>query len=278
MSPQSPPITTASAQIPADPRAPVLLYFQLHALRAALVDRDRLSQLSKDWEKPGVYILMGRLDSGTTEIYVGKAHGKKGVRSRLFIQRSKPRLATWWRALAVLRGTTDGFNSAEVGYLEGRLASELGALPNLKVIEGKKDIDLTLPEHTLAELDALVPTILSALRVAGLDLQEDAETTKEKKLQSSQRIEGSVAELLSAGLLAAGTKLIFSRKGKSARATITSSGGMVVDGIEYQTPSSAAKAAHGVKTVNGWTAWKLDDSNGKSLADLRDQLKSTSQS
>ncbi len=277
MSPQSPPITTASAQIPADPGAPVLLYFPIHALRAALVDRDRLSQLSKDWEKPGVYVLMGRLDSGKTEIYVGKAHGKSGVRSRLSIQRSKPRLETWWRALAVLRDTTDGFNSAEVGYLEGRLASELGALPNLKVIEGKKDIDLTLPAHTLAELDALVPTILSALRVAGLDLQEGTEITKEK-LRSSQRVEGSVAELLSAGLLAAGTKLIFSRKGKSARATITSSGGMVVDGIEYQTPSSAAKAAHGVKTVNGWTAWKLDDSNGKSLADLRDQLKSTSQS
>jgi len=43
----------------------------------------------------------------------------------------------WWRAMVVVRDTTHGFNSAQIGYLEGRLAQELRARPGVDVREGQ---------------------------------------------------------------------------------------------------------------------------------------------
>lgn len=89
--------------------------------------RDVLN-LSSAWASPGVYVLLGALGTeSTTELYVGKA---VKVRDRLNHHRTKPKLP-WWRAVAVTRDTTAGFNSAEIGYLEGRLYSELSALPSI---------------------------------------------------------------------------------------------------------------------------------------------------
>jgi hypothetical protein len=62
----------------------------------------------------------------------------------------------------VTRDTTAGFNSAEIGYLEGRLYSELSSLPAVSLKADKHDHDTTLPQHMLVQLDAFVPTILGA--------------------------------------------------------------------------------------------------------------------
>ncbi len=49
------------------------------------------------------------------------------LRKRLLQHRRTPKLA-WTRAVAIKRDTSHGFNSAEIGYLEGRLAAEIGAM------------------------------------------------------------------------------------------------------------------------------------------------------
>jgi hypothetical protein len=260
------PITPASAQVPADSDAPVILDFSVHALRVALVLRQHVLKLSSAWSAPGVYVLLGPLGTeSATELYVGKA---VKVRDRLSHHRSNPKLP-WWRAIAVTRDTTAGFNSAEIGYLEGRLYSELSSVPTVSLKADKHDHDMTLPQHMLVQLDEFVPTILAALRVAGIELGDG---DPEQSGSIRKTIQGTVADLLAAGLVSAGTVLTFERAGKKAEAAITADGQLVVNGKAYGSPSTAAAEALGLKAANGWVSWRLNAGSGPTLAELRSQL------
>lgn len=136
------PVTPADVQVPSDPGAPVIVNFGVHALGMAFVARDCVLALpQQSWSTPGVYVLMAPLGSGRTQVYVGKA---KELRGRLNTHRNNPPI-DWWRAVAVARDTTDGFNTAETGYLEGRLASELSDLPYIDRKADRNDIDTSLP-------------------------------------------------------------------------------------------------------------------------------------
>lgn len=244
----------------------------VHALLIAIVRRRDLDALPQEWVAPGVYVLIGPADGQSpTPVYVGQA---RDVRKRLVRHRAAPKL-DWWRAVAIKRDTTHGFNSAEIGYLEGRLAAELGSLPNVEVIEGKRDLDTTLPEHHLLALDAFVPSILAALRIVGIDLASDRDDASDEQPSAKRTratIPGTVADLLAAGLLSAGSVLTFKRAGRSATARVTASGELVVDGVTYASPSTAAAKALGLKAANGWISWRLDGGSGPTLADLREQL------
>jgi Restriction Enzyme Adenine Methylase Associated len=269
------PITPASAQVPSDPDAPVILDFGVHALRVALVSRRHVLKLSSIWAAPGVYVLLGPLGTDDkTELYVGKA---VKVRDRLNHHRNSPKLP-WWRAIAVTRDTTAGFNSAEIGYLEGRLYSELSPLPSVSLKADKHDLDTTLPQYMLVQLDAFVPTILAALRLAGVDLGDGSTIDAGPSGKTRQVIQGSIGELLAAGLVSAGTVLTFERSGKSAEATITADGQLVVDGKAFGSPSTAAAVALGLKAANGWKSWRLNGGSGPTLAELRAQLPSPTES
>ena len=140
--------TPVNVQIPSDPDAPVIADFVEHALRVSYIDRQHLSSLpSSGWDSPGVYVLL--TGDGSGRVYVGQA---RKIRARLFQHNSRERLP-WVRAVAVKRDTTDGFNTAEIGYLEGRVSAEIAALDNLTFVEGQSSVDETLPKHMMITLD-----------------------------------------------------------------------------------------------------------------------------
>jgi hypothetical protein len=267
------PVTPASVQIPKEPEAAVVADFPIHALRVAYIAKPYVTKLGADWHVPGVYLLIGPgLIAGRLPVYVGKSVGMRG---RLITHRSKPKL-DWARAMLVRRDTTDGFNSAEVGYLEGRVAGELAGLPGIDLHLEKEDLDTTLPGHLLPVLDAFVPTILAAARLGGLSLVPAPDDVVDEDAAGNgggrKTYSGTVADLLAAGLLEAGAQLTFSRAGKVAQGKVTSEGEIVVEGKAYGSPSTAAAKALGLKAANGWVSWRLDGGTGATLAELRAQL------
>lgn len=264
-------VLTAGVQIPADEAAPIRFDFELHALRIALVAREHAHRLGEDWRRPGVYILLGGIANGSpTQVYVGQA---VDVRGRLLHHRRKPKI-DWWRAVVVIRDTTTGFDSAQIGYLEGRLARELRQRPAVEVREGLTNIDTTVPTFARAPLDEFVGTVLEALRIAGLDLRSHADVGEEGEEVGTGRtptvIPGTVRDLLAAGLISAGTRLFAKRAHREAEAEVSATGELLVDGVAYRSPSTAAQRGLGVRSANGWKAWQT--SGGVNLADLRAQL------
>lgn len=265
-------VIPVNVQVPGDTAAPVVADLPVQALRVAYVARRDLERLPEsDWCVPGVYVLLG--DDGGGQVYVGQA---VHLRKRLLQHRSKPKLE-WRRAVVIQRDTSHGFNSAEIGYLEGRLAAEIGAIPGVLVIEGLKSLDTTLPSHHMLALDALLPGVFAALRLAGMDLAKEADVLESASTTSASKrahtvIPGTVADIVAAGLLRAGAELHLSQGGRTGRATVSTSGELIVDGVAYASPSKAAATALGLQSSNGWTTWHVGDRSGPTLAQLRARL------
>jgi hypothetical protein len=267
----SAPVVPVNVQVPADAAAPVVADLTVHAIRMAHAWRRDVERLPvNDWTVPGIYVLLSAGEHPDT--YVGKA---VDLRARLLQHRLKPRI-DWQRAVAIKRDTSHGFNSAEIGYLEGRVASELRSVPGLSVVEGLQTQDETLPPHLLLALDELVPSILAALRLVGVDLFKPEVPDEEQPSPGVRRKHvpktGSVADLLAAGLLSAGAELHLSQGGTNAQGSVTTAGQILVDGVAYGSPSKAAATALGLSSSNGWTTWHVGDLNGPTLDRLRAQL------
>lgn len=266
--------TPVNVQIPSDTEAPIIADFVEHALRVAYFDRQHWVSLpSSDWDAPGVYVLM--TSDGSNRVYVGQA---RKLRTRLQQHNNKEKLP-WRRALAVKRDTTAGFNTAEIGYLEGRIAAELNALPQITVIEGQTSGDETLPKHMMISLDAFVKSILGALRLAGLDISRSNPQTEAEDEQPAFTPSSSarpskvvtVADLVSSGLLQAGHALFLSQAGREAEGSVTADGEIIVRGVSYKSPSGAAKIVLDGQASNGWATWKVGSPSGSPLDALRQQ-------
>lgn len=267
----SSPVIPGNMQVPSETTAPVVADVTVQALRVAYVARRDLERLPEaEWGTPGVLLVT---DDGSGQVYVGQA---VHVRKRLFQHRSRPKLQ-WHRAVAMKRDTSHGFNSAEIGYLEGRLAAEIGAIPGVHVIAVLKNLDTTLPAHHMLALDALLPGLFAALRLAGVDLLKGADVPDEPATRNGSKkvpmvIPGTVAGLVAAGLLRAGAERRLSQGGRLASATVSSSGELIVDGVAYASPSKAAATAVGLGSSNAWTTWHVDELGGPTLAHLRAKL------
>lgn len=281
----STPLLTAGVRIPARPDAPLRVDFDLHALHMELVGRDAVSDLdARVWDAAGIYVLVGTIGYGQpTEVRVGQS---TRLRSRLGEHVRSPPIA-WWRALAVIRDTTVGFNSAQIRYIEGALADELRARPGVTLFEGQRDADTTLPAYERAALDAFVQTILEALKLVGLSLSSpaDAGPVEEEVVRPGgkfTRIGGSISDLLAAGILSAGDELETRQRSRESgetrviRAEVLASGQLRVGGVAYASPSTALARELGI-TANGWKGWRLAGTS-TTLADLRDRLPSRGRS
>lgn len=262
--------TPVNVQVPSSPDGPVVADFVEHAIRAAYVNRAHLRSLPEAWNDAGVYVLL--TDDGSGRVYVGKA---VALRKRLQEHARREKLP-WMRAIAMKRDTTHGFNSAEIGYLEGRLAAEVAAVSGLTVVQGKTDSDMTLPPHMMLSLDALIASMLAAIRLAGIDISKeeadvepDHDSTKSKR--SPKSIPGTVADLVSAGLLAAGEKLFLQQGSVQAHGSVTTDGAIVVNNVAYTSPSRAAAKALDLQSSNGWTTWHVGSLSGATLDALRRQ-------
>lgn len=266
-------VIPVNVQVPGDTAAPVVADLPVQALRVAYVARRDVERLPESgWGVPGVYVLL--TDDGTGQVYVGQA---VHLRKRLLQHRRKPNLE-WRRAVVIQRDTSHGFNSAEIGYLEGRLAAETSAIPGVRVVEGLTSLDTTLPSHHMLTLDALLPGVFAALRLAGMDLAKEADVpeavgTVDGAKRPHTAIPGTVPDLVAAGLLRAGAELHLSQGGRNGRATVSTSGELIVDGVAYASPSRAAATALGLQSSNGWTTWHVADLGGPTLAQLRAKLR-----
>ena len=109
---------TVTVLVPENAVSPIVVFDDNAALKAAIVEHGAARHLTDEWDVAGFYILVDRCDAdGGWGVYVGKA--PSGIRDRIKSHlRNKD---TWYRALLVRRDTTHGFNSAQIGWLEGRL-------------------------------------------------------------------------------------------------------------------------------------------------------------
>ena len=241
----------------------------------AVVERNGLGSLKEaDWKQPGVYILLSRHDSnGNWSAYVGKA---TGLKTR--IPNHEKTKDWWYQALLIQRDTTHGFNSAEIGWLEGRFYELLNAAEDVKLDNTQSPGDKTLPPYDLLYLEMLILPVRRVLMMLGHDpaTADDAEE-QDLKSQSPQRKRHDVtmAQLVDKELIKVGEKLVSTNGVWPATARVGNHGKIEFNGTSYDAPSGAAQAVREGKNTNGWDFWAVQKESGKvSLAILREEFRS----
>jgi hypothetical protein len=248
---------------------PMSVQVEGYGLDMVVVNKESLRLLGNDWDAPGFYILLGRSqDFGKFTAYVGEAT-KQSLRSRVsqHVRTEKNRD----RALLV---TGQGFDSAAIGYLEGRFYDVLTNAAAAEVLNRLQPKDETVPEYRRVALDRYVEPVTLALRALGCppdtaDQRPTAATRKRRVFTES------VADLIDAGLLKAGTRLRPLRKRFDTPATVLPDGSLEVEGTSFATVSAAAKAVTGTSSEAGWVFWVAPSGDGSlvSLFDLRARLR-----
>ena len=244
------------------------LYDQTAALRCAVVDRAAVQALGADWEVPGTYILLDAPSAdGSWTAYVGKAPA--GVRQRLMGHvRGRDQ---WVRALLIQRDTTHGFNSAHTAWLEGRLYDLVTASANGSLNNTQRPGDDTLAPYDRQMLETTIDPISRVLRLIGYDpapASDDPDPVRRRRAPA--RYSTTLADMLAAGVIEPGTRLVSTYSVAPADALVNADGTITWDGSTYQTPSAAGTAVREGKATNGWAFWAIESESGKvALATLR---------
>lgn len=80
----------------------------------------------------------------------------------------------------------------------------------------------------------------------------------------------SLADLIREGKLKVGEKLVMNRRSRpSIEGTLERDGTIRVGGKGYSSPSTAAKHALGVNSVDGWLRWRVPRLGQKTLNEVR---------
>ena len=268
-------VSPFTALIPQSQSEPIVLLSERAALRMAVVVREAISLLDSDWEQPGVYLLLYPIGpDGAFDIYVGKA-STGGLRSRMLTHKNvKP---GWMRSLLIKRNTPEPYNSAHVGWLEGRLWSLVKAAAHAHLVNSNQPGTENLPAYERATLELAINPIRQAMRLLGYSLApEPGEGDPPLPgARSRRRYYGvKVLDLINAGLLSAGAVLEVIGTGfEGTKATVEADGRLLLNGVAYATPSAAGAAVRG-GIVAGWDYWAARDDNQNlvSLAELRARL------
>lgn len=257
--------------MPASSAEPVVIHVRSEALSMAIVGRNAVGSLDPTWDAIGIYVLLWPIESdGRYTAYVGKV-GQSTLRKRLYQHdRSKE---GWTRALLIRRDTSDGFNSAETGWLEGRLTDLLTLAP-LATPVNRPDKDESLPQYEREALDRMIRPIAAVLRVLGAspDTPDQAPPTKARR--RPRTYSETLSDLLEGGFLQLGARLRSVSGSIDASATVVEGGKLEVSGQVFETPSGAAVHVRG-KETNGWDFWGAPSGDGSliALSELRRRLR-----
>ena len=258
-----------TALVPENVGSPIVVFDGNAALRAAIVERDAAGRLTDEWDAAGLYVLVDRCDAnGEWGAYVGKA--PSGVRERL-----KSHLRNregWYRALLVQRDTHYGFNSTQIGWLEGKVYNLLKAADSARLLNKVEPGDETLAPYDRQALGMVLVSIQRLMRLMGHDPSSGDDTEAPGGAVRRGHYGVKLAQMLDAGLISAGDVLVSTNGAWPARARVTSDARIEMDDEMYDTPSGAAVAAKN-GPANGWDFWARKTPTGSvPLSTLRAEL------
>ena len=241
----------------------------VYSLEMAIVYCNDVKDLDDQWKCPGIYVLTWRVGGQQLGAYVGMA---RELSERI----SHERKFEWDRALIVRR---KGLNTAEIGWLEGRIYRLLDA-GDVNLQNKLEPGDDTLSVSKQKTLEKFVEPIQDALVILGYD-PEGRQQPRRKQIPilEPKEIKPAPTNKVHARLLdtvRAGTQIESTSPSYPATATVEATG-IRREGQLFGSPSAAAKAVTGQDTADGWSFWGVRSDSGAlvRLTDLRAWQSST---
>ena len=246
------------------------------ALKVAVVERPQVKDLGEEWADAGVYLLLDRPSpDGSWGAYVGKSAAAGGVRNRLQHHERDANKSSWYRAVVVC----GGWDEAEVAWLEGQVYRALRGLAGVSLSNTQEPGSGRLSQHRQMPLLTVSVVLTGALALIG---HPTANGNSQPEPPPGPGPGGGLfrrvklADLLQAGLLTSGDKLVALDQRWPGEGVVTAEGWIDVAGEAYWSPSGAAKALSGRKAEAGWDFWAVESADGPTLNELRARLTSGS--
>jgi hypothetical protein len=262
--------------VPASAAEPVEIDVAHSGLRMVLVSRKAVDQLGEEWKVLGVYFLLGPSPDDTDRFraYVGEV----GRRDLLLRLKEHAAHKEWWNRALLIASASDEFNSAEIGWLEGRLYDVLDNAVAADVMNKGRPGDESIALKDRAVLERYVEPIVAALRACGAP-PDTADQKPPPGGKKKAHYRESIKDLLDAKLVNVGARLHPLRNNLTTSALILEDGSLEVAGIVYAAVSPAAQAVSGRKAEAGWDFWGAPAADGSfvSLAELRERLRADQQ-
>ena len=248
---------------------PIAVDVEGYGLQMVVVNKESLGLLGGEWDTRGIYLLLGRAgETGKYTAYVGEATGQS-LRNRIsqHVRTEK----NWDRALLI---TGSNFDSAAIGWLEGRLHDVLANAAAAEVLNRVQPKDETIPEYRRDVLERYVEPVTLALRALGCP-PDTADQKPTVPVRTRRVFRESLADLIDAGLLKPGTRLRPTRRKYDEPATVLEDGSLQVGDEVFAAVSTAAQRVSGNQTEPGWEFWAAPSGDGSlvSLYELRDRLR-----
>jgi hypothetical protein len=169
--PQPSSLSTAIVHCAADPAEPVIISFtgatiELLVAPKTSVPKEQGRIDRHIWGVTGAYVLLGPATEG------GAAIRARPGQSSDVLNRVEQHIAEseWFTRAVLARDTRQGWNSAEAGYIEGRLHRLCRESPGIEHAF-RRDQDRTLQEHEEALLEnQYMPAFVAALRLIGVPI------------------------------------------------------------------------------------------------------------
>lgn len=258
--------------VPGSSAEPMEVKVAHSGLRMVLVSRESIGLLDESWRVLGIYFLLGAADDPDRyRAYVGEV-GKSTLVQRV---RQHAVKKDWWSRALLIASSSDEFNSAEIGWLEGRLYDVLNNAIACDVMNGNRPGDESLSLRERGVLERYVQPIMASLRACGAPPDTADQKPTNKRRRTHTHYSETVADLIAAGLLKPETKLHPLRKGLTETATVLADGRLQVGTVMHETLSAAAKAVAGTSSEPGWNFWGAPSGAGGfvPLATLREKLR-----
>lgn len=237
------------------------------------------------WDRPelaktGIYLLLGRNETGIEQVYIGEA---ESVLDRLPQHKEKD----FWNEAIVFISKDENLNKAHIKYLENRLHAIAIGAKRYKVENGNTPTQSAISESDRAEMEEFLDNIKLLVNTLGYKVFEEKREVKLETRQPQETFQinssrGSNAQ----GILTSEGFVVF--KGSKAAATTVPSfppsmqklrielidKGLIVqnndcldftDDYIFGSPSTAAAIVMG-RTANGLIEWK--NSTGRTLKEF----------
>lgn len=260
--------------VPTSASLPVEVKVAHSGLRMVLVNRESIAYLDDWWKVLGVYFLLGPAESASRySAYVGEV-GRRDLLMRL---KEHATQKEWWSRALLIASASGEFNSAEIGWLEGRLYDVLKNAVAADVMNKGRPGDDSIGAWDRGVLEKYVEPITAALRACGAP----PDTPDQAPVPGGRRrtvYRESVKDLLEAGLLKPGTHLHPLRESLSTTASVLDDGRLQIVSESFNSVSAAAQHVSGNKSEPGWEFWGSPSGDGGlvSLFDLRTRLRELS--
>jgi hypothetical protein len=244
--------------------------FAEQAVTVIGVHRDGARRLpSGDIGQRGAYLLVGPVrPDGSFDAYAGAAWAQRlGVR----VPRQLHDNAWAVQAFAMHRDTPGGLAESHARFLERALYELAMSTPACHVRNGVAPTAGAVTDIETRWLAACLQPFLSVLDLAGYRLGPDGARTKPEAV--------SIADLLGAGLVTAGERLVpgWTPAGVPP-AIVTAEGNLRWRGRDFSghSPSVPARLARGGRHTNGWDYWRVRRASKPIRLDvLRQQYRAT---